>query len=510
MRPFEIILISTVLAGILLGTFATRDGAMYSGVLSRMAAVCLLLAIVTLALHLVLEGPHWQMFAAYAALLPAGILVWQASRPVVAHHWLLALTACLLLAASCLCSYVVPMFRLPKPTGPYAVGTSILYMKDDSRTEDASPVPGAKRELMVQLWYPAESGRGKVASYRRREETTFESSYQALLPTHARLDAPVAQAAKPYPVLLFNPAWNGRRTQNTFLTEELASHGYVVAAIDHTYNSEPVAFPDGRVVWARHVASIETLADTTPAEVEAVGIHEADKEAADDRFVLDELAKLNQQQGSRWYGAMDTKNAGAFGHSLGGAVSVETWATDARVHAAINMDGWQFGTQAVKAIRATDGKADVIANTYPLLFLYESLDNSFNAPPSNHPPDKIAWLPLEVQNAVSAWDAPHVTRLLQRYGGQALVLQGSIHPTFIDKPITSPIKRLSGGSDIDARRAMLIIRDYTVQFFDQALKGKPSSLLSGAKVYPEMNTLIRVNGTENGPEHDDAQHEGRP
>jgi predicted dienelactone hydrolase len=491
MRPFEIILISVLMASILLATIATRVGALPGSFLPRLAALCLLLAILAFAVHLVVEGAHWQMFAGYAALLPAVILVCMVGRSSAATHWMLPVTAFLLIAICCLCSYVVPMFRLPMPTGPYAVGTSILYMVDDSRMEDGSPAPGAKRELVVQLWYPAVPGREQFAPYRRRQETTFESSYQAVLPTHSRMDAPVMRAAPPYPVLLFNPAWNGRRTQNTFLTEELASHGYIVAAIDHTYNSQPVAFPDGRVVWATPVPPIETMIDTTPDEVEQAGNHETDKEAADDRFVLDQLAELNRKQGSRWYGAMDTDNAGAFGHSLGGAVAVETWATDSRVRAAVNMDGWQFGTQAVRAVRAASESPGAPANTYPLLYLYESLDNSFNAPPSNLANGKTHWSATEVEAAVSAWDVVHVSKLLKRYGGQALVLQGSIHPTFIDKPLTSPISRLSGRSEIDTRRAHLIIRDYVVQFFDQALKGKPSPLLNGgANTYPEMKALV--------------------
>lgn len=491
MRPFEITLITTLMASILLVTIAARVGSLYTGVLPRLAALCLLLAIAAFAVHLVLEGAHWQMFAGYAALVPGATLLWRFSRTSTTPHWMIPATGFALIAVCCLCSYVIPMFRLPTPTGPYAVGTSIFHMVDESRTDDASPIAGAKRELVVQLWYPAVPGHGKVAPYRRREETTLESSYQAVLPTHSRMDAPVMRDAAPYPVLLFSPAWNGRRTQNTFLTEELASHGYVVAAIDHTFNSQPVAFPDGRVVWATPVPAIVTMIDTTPDEVEAVGNHEADKEALDNRFVLDQLAKLNREQGSRWYGVMDTNNAGAFGHSLGGAVAVETWATDSRVRAAVNMDGWQFGTEAVKAIRAVDNSPSKTANTCPLLYLYESLDNSFNAPPSNPAPGKTHWSPAEVEAAVSAWDVIHVSRLLQQYGGHALVLQGSIHPTFIDKPLTSPISRLSGRSDINTRRAHLIIRDYVVQFFDQALKGKPSPLLgSDAKTYPEMKALV--------------------
>ncbi len=63
--------------------------------------------------------------------------------------------------------------------------------------------------------------------------------------------APMRQShseVPPFFVLLFNHGWAGRRTQDTFLTEDLASHGYVVAAIDHTYNSVRVALPGDRIV----------------------------------------------------------------------------------------------------------------------------------------------------------------------------------------------------------------------------------------------------------------------
>jgi dienelactone hydrolase len=367
------------------------------------------------------------------------------------------------------------------------VGTSIVYMVDTSRLEDAGSTPDGKRELMVQIWYPAEPGQGKLASYRRRVETTLESSYQAVLPTHSRLHAPVLRAGAPYPVLLFNPSWRGRRTQDTFLTEELASHGYVVAAIDHTFNSMPVAFPDGRVVLSDRVPAIEDLVNTNPREVEQIGNKETDKEALDVRFVLDQLGKLNDEKGSRWYQTLDAANAGALGHSLGGAVAVEAWATDTRIHAALNMDGWTFGTQAETAVRAVGG--DTV--TYPLLFLYEDLYSPVTppkAPAPNHP-----WTPQDVEAAVDIWDADHVRRLIQHYGGYWLTLKGSIHATFTDKPLTSPFSRLSGVGPINPRRAHAIVRDYAVQFFDQALKHKPSQLLTGqSRKYPEMMTGMQI------------------
>ncbi len=497
MRPYEITLMAALLFSFSSGALAlTSDGEAVS-VYARLEILAMLCALVTLLLHLLREGAHWQMIPAYLAIVPAALLLFASHSTRRPFHWASLAAALVLLACSCVCSYVVPMFRLPRPTGTYPVGTSVLYMVDSSREEDAAGGRGRKRELVIQLWYPASTGKGQLASYRRRNETTLESSYQAVLPTHSRLDAAVQPASSPYPVLLFNPAWNGRRTQNTFLTEELASHGYVVASIDHPYNSQPVAFPDGRVTSAEPVPAIESMVNTTPEEVERIGNRETDKEAADDRFVLDELTRLNQQQGSRWYGTMATANSGAFGHSLGGAVAVEAWATDARVRAAVNMDGWQFGTQAVLAKRSPDipetAQSFLPAHASPLLFLYESLDNTFNAQPAKLTPGKTKWTPDEIENEVSAWDAHHVKLLMTRYGGQALMLQGSNHPTFTDRPITSPIKRFSGAGDIDARRAHAILRDYVVQFFDQTLKNKPSPLLEGVEhKYPEMVTQMRV------------------
>jgi dienelactone hydrolase len=342
---------------------------------------------------------------------------------------------------------------------------------------------------MVQLWYPAERPGGifkkrKLACYRRREETSFVSSYQAALRTHSYLSAailPGTGQGAPYPVLLFNPAWRGRRTQDTFLTEELASHGYVVAAIDHTYNSMPVAFPDGRVVVAEPIQRFELLVGTNPDEVRGIGNKEADKQALDVRFVLDELSRMNEEQGSRWFQTMDTENAGCCGHSLGGGVSVQAWATDARVRAAVNLDGWSFGSQVAKSTRAVEGKLP----EHPLLFLYEDgyrpgiLREASGAHGS--------WPREQLESTIDAMDYEHVSLLLRQYGGYWFKLKGANHATFTDRPITSPIGRLSWAAPIDARLAHGIVRALAVAFFDQALKGKPSRLLQEAQsVYREL------------------------
>ncbi|MFH1740370.1 MAG: hypothetical protein ABIH23_15285, partial [bacterium] len=47
--------------------------------------------------------------------------------------------------------------RLPQTTGPYAIGTCLVHLIDESRQEECTPEdPNDKREIMVQIWYPAD------------------------------------------------------------------------------------------------------------------------------------------------------------------------------------------------------------------------------------------------------------------------------------------------------------------------------------------------------------------
>ncbi len=64
--------------------------------------------------------------------------------------------------------------------------------------------------------------------------------------TNSCLDAPIAEGA--HPVILFSHGYTGAFTDYTFIFEDLASRGYVVASVDHTYEATAVEFPDGRFV----------------------------------------------------------------------------------------------------------------------------------------------------------------------------------------------------------------------------------------------------------------------
>jgi pimeloyl-ACP methyl ester carboxylesterase len=107
--------------------------------------------------------------------------------------------------------------------------------------------------------------------------------------------------------------------------EDLASHGYTVVTIDHTYETA-VEFPGGRLVEA------DLLGD--PPDIEATKRLFMDTREADVHFVLDQLRDE----------PADLTRIGMFGHSAGGVIATRVMRADSRVRADANLDGFfEFG-----------------------------------------------------------------------------------------------------------------------------------------------------------------------
>ncbi|WP_158941506.1 hypothetical protein [Granulicella sp. S190] len=458
MRLFEIILIATLLAA----AFAQRTTSAAGW--SRPLTV---LAVLVALWHIFHEGTHWQMFPALAGLVL--LIAWQllsasqlASRYPAMKNGVSATVALFSIATVGL-SLLIPMFTLPKPTGTYPVGTRIIYLKDSSRTEDAATTPGMPRELMVQIWYPADPSNHHLAAYERSVETSLLTSYRSVLWTNSKEDAPVATQGGPFPVLLFNHAWAGRRTQDTFLTEDLASHGYVVASIEHTYNASRAVLPGGRVIDYDDGDSLLDFRLHSAKEILATWNKELGKWVADEVFVLNTLQNENLDQNSPWYGHLDTQRAGALGHSFGGAAAIQVCSVDARIQSAVNLDGWTFGDISKRA-----------ANQ-PSMFLY-------GIATTNQPKDPTTSGPAEQAEAeLNAVDQKEVEDSLKQFGGYKVSISNTSHMDFTDHPLVSPWRRWTRPGHILPARIHTIVRTYVLAFFDQTIRGaKPQLLQSGA------------------------------
>ena len=468
MRFFELLIclfIFILVAWMLLGARPARRGI-------RMLVILLF---ATLIVHLNAEGARWQMVPAYLA---ASIgLVWVlAGRPMAVGsiRWIVA-GCLLLLVGTGVLSFMLPMFQLPRPTGEYAVGTRILYMVDASRKDEYGLAPTGHRELMVQAWYPAQPAGERLAAYRRREETSWFSSYQSLLRTHSFLDAAVRPAGAPYPVLIFNPAWTSQRTQSTFLMEELASHGFVVVSIDHTYYSGVVAFPDGRVIDARFAPRLEDFDHLTVDQVDALGDKYAQILAKDDSFVLDQLQALNQDSAGPFFGRLNMARVGVLGHSIGGAAAAEACFQDPRIQAALSLDGWIFGSVARNGLAK------------PFMLIYEGLYEEKWTPPfpaSGTPFEQRSW-------QMDRMDTARMDATLHRYGGYRLFIEGASHWNFTDRPLYTPIRSWGYAGTIAPQLAHQIINRYAVAFFSHYLKGTPEPIIEKLPdEYPETTFEI--------------------
>jgi dienelactone hydrolase len=466
MRPFEIGLGCLTLAGaaILLAGFP---------VILPVAGAYFAILGLLLAVHLLHERAHWQLGPLYLAeaifLLPAFLEIHQHQDHAAVEIRIVGAVIAGLLLASVLVSWAFPMFRLLEPRGPHAVGTCIRYMVDGKRDAEGGGSGRSHRELMVQLWYPAERVKGRREVYRRLAETTFKSSYQSVLRTQSLRDVPVLAEGAPYPLLIFNPAWTGQRTQSTFLMQELASRGYVVASIDHTYYSGRVAFPDGRVLDGHMAPALGDFTYLTVGE----GIELANQFvtilAEDVIFVLDQLITESARESSEWYGRIDGGRVGALGHSIGGAAAAEACRLDPRIKSVLNLDGWTFGEALSHGLEK------------PWMVVY---GKGIEVEPRD--------LAAQTEGTQRYWQMNRenfaiVEAALRKSGGYCLTIEGASHWNFSDRALYSPLRSRTQAGSIDARRAHRMIAEITCAFFAETLNGAAKGLVAEiAAAYREI------------------------
>src|SRR5437868_8364411 len=248
--------------------------------------------------------------------------------------------------------------ELPRPTGQYGIGRTVLHWTDPARPETESGTTDSRRELLVYLFYPSDpETRGVRAEYfpRLKEVEAYEErfgknffresygdSYQTIsaLRSHAVENAPLAAGGEQFPVLIFSHGGGIPVLYYTAVIENLVSHGYMVAAVEHTFDGATVVFPDGRIISQKGWDE-----DPKRTKEERAAFHAARHRVGsrDNSFVLDQLGRINSSGlagvPASFRGRLDTKRAGALGHSLGGMTSVVSGHDDKRFRICLNLDG---------------------------------------------------------------------------------------------------------------------------------------------------------------------------
>jgi len=389
-----------------------------------------------------------------------------------------------------------PALVLPEPSGTSGVGRVTRYWVDSSRAAFVDPSVAQRRELMVDIWYPTTRGaRGEPASYlpllptlrrvasdsvlRRRFSPAYALMEAGRLTTHAIEGAPAHCRDGGCPFLVFSHGGGEDRSFYTAQFEELASHGYVVAAVAHTFDTHVVVFPDARViraapqprdtvpddptlpVWRRELAR-EQRSDAHLRRLATV-------EALDIRFVLDQLMneRGNGQLRSPLFRQLDLERAGALGHSLGGEAAAVACQLDRRLKACLNQDGAMHGRPFWR---------DAAGRTMSQPFMYFTRDN----PRSQIPDSVLAQLQItrREMDSLSADIASGPERLLRDIPAGAylvtLMIPAASHMAFSDEPL---MQAVGDSSKAAALLALGAVNRYTRAFFDKTLLGQSGTPL---------------------------------
>lgn len=328
-----------------------------------------------------------------------------------------------------------PHQYLPQPTGPNPIGRETIHLVDESRTDPWVPQAGA-RELMVSLFYPARSSGAKAPYLSTTEARLFLESRglnqaglaERLAGTRSSARLGAKPASGRYPLVILSPGFGVHRHTLTHLAEDLASRGYLVAAVDHAYESAGTEFPGGRVLTCVACQSGE------PVKV-------AEERAKDISFLVDWMLE-NQPR-------IDPSRIGVAGHSIGGSAAGSAMVADPRLRAGVNIDGsFDGGFHSPLPDSGIGGR--------PFLLL-----GSDQAHSSGQPTWERDWPKLD------GW---------KRW----LYVTGTTHIGLSDisvladqSGLTDPVFSLPG------LRIAEIMRAYVGAFFDLHLRGVPQPLLDG-------------------------------
>lgn len=393
MQILEVLLyiISIILIGI---TFSKRP------IKKQHIAVLFSIAIITLTLHLIFGGSRWQVFSLYFAVFVLGTVVYFKVivninlKTFVRIPVVFILT--LLIVVSLVSSFIFPVYEIPEPSGDYLIGTESFVIDDELILEAYTNDSSDYRKIKIQVWYPAED----TATYEqapwlddgivvpRGLSKSIGLPYFILdhtkdIMSHSYIEAPLSKALEIYPVIIISHGWGGFRNIHTDFAEELASLGYIVIGVDHTYGSVATLFSDEEVAYLNPDAL--PLREDTPDFLD-YATQLVDTYASDITATINFLEKMNASTSmSKFSGKLDLNNIGLIGHSTGGGAAVDIALDDDRIASVIGLDAW---VEPIDDVKLDNGL------TMPSLFirsgdwetgfnnkkLYELIDNSSNIP----------------------------------------------------------------------------------------------------------------------------------
>lgn len=231
--------------------------------------------------------------------------------------------------------------------GPHPVGVRTFQWTDETR----------QRTLPVEVWYPAsEAYAGQDLDPSTQDQFKPMSLSPPVSQAAVRDAAPAEGEARP--LLVFSHGFGGTGRQTTHLCTHWASHGYVVAAMNHVGNT------------TEDVMAAASQPTDPATMLERLNSFVADR-PADVSFVIDRM--MAGDAGLK----IDPERVGVSGHSFGGWTTLASAGMDQRIRAALPLA--PAGGQSSQWASGVAGRlADALSLSWerevPTLFLVAELD----------------------------------------------------------------------------------------------------------------------------------------
>lgn len=264
------------------------------------------------------------------------------------------------------------LLELPRPTGRLPVGTYLGAVSDSHRREVFTDDPEDKRRVAVKIFYPAARQcrpqpylPAPVSEFYRSGLAADEGFEQRLI-GHACSGARPSRGSNKFPLILFSHGLGFTHSFYTSLLEDLASHGNIVVAIDHTHGMPATYFPDGSVVRRDNNRWSGDRAPLAAAEYYRDW-------AQDARGILDRIFRKKSTILSQGLaGRVDLDRVAYIGHSFGGLAAIYAAQTDSRIKGAVNMDGMVGGGSSPDGTRRPSRMLLPVAAEVPILVLNQA------------------------------------------------------------------------------------------------------------------------------------------
>ena len=420
------------------------------------------------------------------------------SRVLTKTPWVTGALFSLLTAIAAFGYWTFPIFEMPAPSGEHPVGVRDFEVTDTSRKGVLAAGPDEPRRLLVRVWYPAGSVAGleprpyftdaeAVTTGRLMSKRFFQVpwvyTHLRHVDTHSYEDAPLLAGAGGLPVVFFSHGYTSIASQNTGVMEELASHGYIVYSVSHTYDNSDGLFPNGDPIPVDNnlfqemmesltedgQLNVDHYVSPTLAERRAAEISNLEKSVRvdsrlyrsvgvwiDDRlFVKDELvAGRGEPAIAEIAAASDFTRVGHTGMSFGGSTGPSVCMRDADCAASVNLDGGNFDPQMFN--RNVDKPFMMFMCDWPILYEQMGGDKGWDY-------SEYGFTDLSYEEHSVAGTRDDIYRLR---------VEKVVHLGVTDFIMLTrgPLESALFG-DIDGPTMMAIMNDFMRGFFDKHVRG---------------------------------------